>query len=121
MLMKKNIKKNMVSYPNKLFKGWCSNEGNPRSHILHYHIDTVREISDHNGGTILDTVETLEEFFNIDDLNRGDEPFYIVSGTFKMDIPRGPIKIFETPELRVAVFVVESLTGNKVIESEIFY
>lgn len=108
----------MVSYPNKLFKGWCSNEGNGRSHILHYHIDTVREINDYNGGTVVDSIETLEEFFNIDGLS-DNEPYYVVSGTFKFDIPRGPIKIFETPDLKVAVFVVESLTGNKVMENEI--
>lgn len=108
----------MVSYPNKMFKGWCSNEGNSRSHILHYWIDTVREIDDHNGGTIVDTIETLEEYFNFDDLSE-NEPFYVVSGTFKFDIPRGPIKIFETPDLKVAIFIVESLTGNKVIESEL--
>jgi hypothetical protein len=29
---------NMVNYPNRLFKGWCSNEGNKRSNFLHYHI-----------------------------------------------------------------------------------
>lgn len=107
----------MVSYPNRLFKGWCSNEGNPRSRILHYHITTVRNINDYNGGMVLDEINSLEEFFNIDNLSEDEEPFYIVSGTFKFDIPRGPIKIFETNELRVAVFVVESLTGNKVIEN----
>ena len=108
----------MVSYPNRLFKGWCSNEGNKHSHILHYHIDTVREISDHNGGTVIDTIETLEEYFNFDNIGQ-NEPFYIISGTFKLDIPRGPIKIFETPDLKVAVFVVESLTGNKVVEQDV--
>ena len=106
----------MVSHPNRLFKGWCSNEGNPRSHILHYHITTVRNINDYNGGVVLDEINSLEEFFNIDNLSN-EEPFYVISGTFKIDIPRGPIKILETNELKVAIFVVESLTGNKVIEN----
>jgi hypothetical protein len=109
----------MASYPNKLFKGWCSNEGNQRSNILHYHITTVRNINDYNGGLILDEVNSLEEFYNIDGLSKDDEPFYVVSGTFKMDIPRGPIKIFETPDLKVAIFIVESLTGNKVAEQDV--
>jgi hypothetical protein len=109
----------MASYPNKLFKGWCSNEGNQRSHILHYHITTVRNINDYNGGLILDEVNSLEEFYNIDGLSKDDEPFYAISGTFKMDIPRGPIKIFETPDLKVAIFIVESLTGNKVAEQDV--
>jgi hypothetical protein len=107
----------MVSYPNKLFRGWCSNEGNPRSHILHYHIYTIRDITDYNGGTIPEEVETLEEYFNIDGLSI-NEPYYAIYGTFKMDVPRGPIKIFETDELRSAVYIVEQLTGNKVVENE---
>lgn len=107
----------MTSHPNRLFKGWCSNQGNARSHILNFWIDTVREIDDHNGGTVIDTIETLEEYFNLDSLSE-NEPFYIVSASFKFDIPRGPIKVFETPDLRVAIFVVEELTGNKVQESE---
>lgn len=107
----------MTSYPNRLFHGWCSNQGNSKSHILHYHISTVRNINDYNGGEILDEIYTLEEFFNIDGIGI-DDPFYIVSATFKMNIPRGPIKIFETPDLKVAIFVVESLTGNKVIEKD---
>lgn len=109
----------MVSYPNRLFNGWCSNEGNPRSHILHYHIRTVRDITDYNGGTIPEEVETLEEYFNTD-LMSNDDPYYAVYATFKMDIPKGPIKIFETPDLKVAVYIVEQLSGNKVIEDEIY-
>jgi hypothetical protein len=108
----------MVSYPNRFFKGWCSNEGNKRSHILHYHIYTLRDISDYNGGTIPEEVNSLEEYFNVDGLGL-NESYYAVYATFKMDIQRGPIKIFETPDLKVAVYIVEQLSGNKVIEDEI--
>ena len=107
----------MVTNPNRLFRGWCSNEGNPRSHILHYRIDTIRDISDHNGGTIPEEVFTLEEYFNIDGLSIG-EPYYGIYGTFKLDIPKGPVKIFETDELRMAIYIVEQLSGNKVHENE---
>ena len=105
----------MSSYPNKLFRGWCSNEGNPRSHILHYHIYTVRDITDYNGGSIPEEVGSLEEYFNFDGMTKGD-PYYAIYGTFKLDIPRGPIKIFETEDLKAAIFIVENLTGNKVAE-----
>jgi hypothetical protein len=108
----------MVSYPNKYFKGWCSNEGNKRSNILHYHIYTLRDISDYNGGTIPEEVNSLEEYFNVDGLGL-NESYYAVYATFKMDIARGPIKIFETPDLKVAVYIVEQLSGNKVKEDEI--
>jgi len=105
----------MVTYPNKLFKGWCSNEGNTKSHILHYHIRTLRDISDLNGGTIPEEVYTLEEYFNFDNLSK-NEPYYAIYGTFKFDIPKGPIKIFETYDLRVAIDILQQITGNKVIE-----
>ena len=108
----------MVSCPNKLFRGWCSNEGNGRSAILHYHIYTLRDISDLEGGVIPEEVKSLEEYFNFDNLTQG-EPYFAVYGTFKFDIPRGPIKIFETEDLKAAIFIVEQLTGNKVIEDEI--
>lgn len=107
----------MVSYPNKLFKGWCSNEGNTKSHILHYHIYTIRDISDYNGGTIPEEVHTLEEYFNFDNLSP-TEPYYAIYGTFKFDIAKSPIKIFETDDLKSAIFIVEHLTGNKVVEDE---
>jgi hypothetical protein len=108
----------MVSYPNKLFRGWCSNEGNGRSHILHYHIYTLRDITDYNGGSIPDEVNSLEEYFNMDGMAKG-EPYYAIYGTFKFDIPRGSIKIFETEDLKAAIFIVEQLSGNKVIEDEV--
>jgi len=108
----------MASCPNRLYKGWCSNEGNSRSHILHYHIYTIRDISDLNGGTIPEEVNSFEEYFDVDGLSKS-EPYYSVLGTFKFDVPKGPIKIFETDELRLAIYIVEQLTGNKVKEDEI--
>lgn len=108
----------MGTYPNRFFRGWCSNEGNSRSNILHYHIYTIRDISDYNGGTIPEEVNNLEEYFNVDGLGV-NEAYYAIYATFKMNIPRGPIKIFETPDLKVAVYVVEQLTGNKVKEDEV--
>lgn len=108
----------MVSYPNRLFRGWCSNEGNSRSGILHYHIYTLRDITDYNGGTIPEEINSLEEYFNMDGLSK-DEPYYAVYGTFKLDIPRGPIKIFETPDLKAAVYIVEQLSGNRVVEQNV--
>ena len=109
----------MVSYPNRYFKGWSSNEGNPRSHILHYHIDTVRDISDYNGGLIPEEVNSLEEYFNVDGIGI-DEPYYMVTGTFKFDFARTPIKILETSELKIAIDVVEQLTGNVIREDEVY-
>lgn len=107
----------MISNPNRLFTGWCSNEGNSKSSILHYHIYTIRDISDYNGGFIPEEISTLEEYFNIDGMSIG-EPYYAIYGTFKFDIPRGPIKIFETEDLKVAIYIIEQISGNKVVENE---
>ena len=108
----------MTSIPNRLFKGWCSNEGNSKSHILHYEIVTVRNISNNYDDPYIDEVKTLEEYFNLDGLSI-DDPFYLVYATFKMDIPRGPLKLFESDDLKSAIFIVQELSGNKVIESDI--
>ena len=105
----------MVSYPNKLFTGWCSNEGNKNSHILHYRIYTVRDISDYNGGTLPEEISTLEEYFNLDGLGVC-EPYYAIYGSFKFDIPKSPVKIFETEDLKSAIYILETLTGNKIVE-----
>jgi len=105
----------VASIPNRFYKGWCSNEGNPRSHILHYHISTIRDLSDYEGGTIPEEVNSLEEYFNLDQEAIGD-PYYAVYATFRFDIQRGPIKIFEGDDLKTAIFIVENLSGNKVIE-----
>jgi hypothetical protein len=75
----------------------------------------VRDITDYSGGTIPEEVDSLEEYFNTDLMSK-DDPYYAVYATFKMDVQRGPIKIFETPDLKVAVYIVEQLTGNNVKE-----
>lgn len=107
----------MTSYPNKFFRGWCSNEGNSRSNILHYHISTIRDLPDYEGSTIPEEVKSIEEYFNLDEESI-DEPYYAVYATFKFDHPKGRLKIFTTEQLREAIFLVESLTGNKVLEKD---
>jgi hypothetical protein len=107
----------MTSYPNKFFRGWCSNEGNPRSNILHYHIWTIRDLPDYEGSTIPEEVKSIEQYFNLDEESVG-EPYYAVYATFKFDFARGPIRVFTSDQLRDAIFLVESLTGNKVIEKD---
>lgn len=108
----------MGSIPNRFYSGWCSNAGNPRSHVLHYIIRTIRNISDYEGGIIPEEVKTLEEYFNLDE-QANEDPYYAIYITFKFDIPKGTIKVFETNDLKTAIFVVEELSGNKVIEDDI--
>jgi len=44
------------------------------------------------------------------------EPYYAIYGSFKFDIPKSPVKIFETEDLKSAIYILETLTGNKIVE-----
>jgi hypothetical protein len=79
----------------------------------------VRDISDYNGGFIPEEVNSLEEYFNVDGMGI-DDPYYIITGSFKFDFARTPIKIMETSELKIAIDIVEQLTGNIIKEDEVY-
>ena len=100
---------------NRIFKGYCENTGNERSNILLYDILTIRDIYSNDGEIIPETVDSPEEYFNLDNLS-ASEPYYAVYATFKTK--HRPVKIFESDELRSVIFVVEQMTGNSVIENE---
>jgi hypothetical protein len=72
-------------------------------------------LPDYEGGLIPEEVKSLEEYFNLDEEAEG-EPYYAVYATFRFDTQRGPIKIFEGDDLKTSIFIVENLSGNKVIE-----
>lgn len=107
----------MSKIPNRFYRGRCSNEGNSSSGILNYLIYTIRDLSDYEGGVIPEEVKTSEEYFNFDEEGI-DDPYYAVYATFKTDLPNGKkrLKIFETSDLKTAIFIVEQITGNKVQE-----
>ena len=44
----------------------------------------------------------------------------MVTGTFRFDFARTPIKILETSELKIAIDIVEQLTGNIIREDEVY-
>lgn len=101
---------------NRIFKGYCENTGNERSNILLYDILTIRDIYGFDGEIIPETVDDAEEYFNLDNLSASN-PYYAVYATFKTK--HRQIKIFESDELRSVIFVVEQMTGNKVVENGI--
>lgn len=101
---------------NRIFKGYCKNTGNEQSNILLYDILTIRDIYGYDGEIIPETVDNAEEYFNLDNLSAGD-PYYAIYATFKTEHKQ--TKVFESEELRSAIFVVEQMTGNKVIENEV--
>lgn len=106
----------MLDKHNRFFHGFCSNEGNNRSSFRYYIIETIRNISDYEGGSILETVNKLEDFYFDDD--RIGEPFYAVFGSFKTGFPKSSMLVGTFENLSQAIDLVESLTGNYVKETE---
>lgn len=98
---------------NRIFSGVCFNTGNVKSNVQKFEILSVRDIYSWDGEIVPETIETAEEYYNLDNLSAGD-PYYAVYATFKEG--HRSIKIFESEELRSVIFVVEQLTGNKVIQ-----
>jgi hypothetical protein len=101
---------------NRFFHGYCSNKGNAKSSFRYYIIESVREITDYNGGSVLETINKMEDFY-FDDERIGD-PFYGVYGSFKIDFKQSSMLITFSDSLERAIKLVENLTGNYVKETE---
>ena len=106
----------MLDKHNRFFHGFCKNTGNNSSNFSFYIIETVRNISDYNGGIIVETVNKIEDFY-FDD-NRIGEPFYAVFGTFKDNLNRSSMLIGTFENLSQAIDIIENITGNHVRETE---
>lgn len=104
----------MTQIPNRFFRGISPNTGNTRSHFQYFAIDTVKEISDHEGGSIFDAVSSAEDFFAREEML--DDPFYAVYGSFKPDHVQSGLAIATLNNLQDAIRLVEMLTGNPVEE-----
>ena len=71
-----------MGYDGKLVNSYTPNTHNDKSYFKAYEIVTCREISDYEGGTIIQEVKTAEEFLDADGVAI-DEPFYRVFGVYK--------------------------------------
>jgi hypothetical protein len=107
----------MVTYPNRFFYGFSVNDGNHNSHFIHYIIETVHDISDYNGDTIIERVSRMEDYYLNTD--RIDEPYYIVYGSLKPEFNESSKFIASFENLSQAICLVEHLTGNKIVESDL--
>jgi hypothetical protein len=63
---------------NTLCNGRVKNN-NPKSPIEYFRLITVREFSDYEGGTIIDTITSAEQFLDTEE-EALDEPFYQIFG-----------------------------------------
>jgi hypothetical protein len=100
---------------NRFYQGFCPNTGNSCSHFRGFDIVTEREITDYEGGSILESVKSAEDYY--DDEGMVGEVFYTIYGSFKIDFVQSSFKITTTNDLQTAIALVEHLTGNKVSEN----
>ena len=101
---------------NRFYHGYCKNTGNLKSNIQYYIIETVKNISDYSGRTIVETVIKMEDFY-FDEERIGD-PYYAVYGTLKAGFNKPSILIGTFTSLNRAIDLVENITGNYMIETE---
>ena len=106
----------MVSCPNRFFHGFCPNMGNARSHFSKFIIETAHDITDYEGGSIIETVMKMEDYYFCDE--RVGEPYYLIHGTTKPDFKQQVKFIAAFDRLKQAIELVEILSGNTVIETE---
>lgn len=93
----------------KLINSYTPNT-NHRSPIEGFEIITCRELSDYEGGTIIEQVKTVEEYLNADE-QALDDPFYRVFAVYKKETCRSEKALADFYDIKQAVSFIEDLTG----------
>jgi hypothetical protein len=106
----------MVSLPNRLFRGIVKNPTEKYKHpnFQYIIVDTVREIQDIEGNWHTDSFESYDEYL-LHNPDYGDI-FYVVYGSYWIDIPLSSIKITETDSLNQAINIAEAIMGSSITE-----
>lgn len=105
----------MVSLPKKFYRGIV------HSHIDFKHpnfrfiiVDTIKEVQDEYGEWYCDIFHDKIDFIMHDHSIGG--VFYGVYGSYWIDIPKSPIKLCETTDLKEAIIVAQEIMGNKIVD-----
>lgn len=100
-----------MGYNGQLVNSYTLNRNN-QSFFEGFEIVTCREIPDYEGGTIIESVKTAEEFHNADEIAL-DEPFYRVFGVYRNKLkPKKALGDFYNP--KDAAILVQEITGSSV-------
>jgi hypothetical protein len=91
--------------------------GNARSHFSKFIIETAHDITDYEGGTIIETVIRMEDYYFSDE--RVGDPYYLIHGTLKPDFKQKVRFIAAFDNLKQAIELVESISGNNITETEV--
>ena len=105
----------MVSVPQRFFRGIVqSSKFYKHPNFYFILIDTVREIQHDDGFPYTESFDSKEDFL-LHNKDWGDV-FYGVYGSYWIDIPKSPMKITETYDLKEAIKIAEEIMGSKVVE-----
>jgi hypothetical protein len=96
----------------KLINSYTPNT-NDKSPIEAFEIITCRELSDYQGGTILEEVKTAEEFLNADDKSI-DEPFYRIFAVYRKETGKRKKAIGDFYDITNAMSFLQDITGTDV-------
>lgn len=99
-------------FDGKLINSYTLNT-NPKSPIEGFEIITCRELSDYEGGTVLEEIKTAEEFLNADE-EAIDEPFYRIFAVYKQETGRSKKAIADFYNIKQATSFLQDLTGTDI-------
>jgi hypothetical protein len=86
---------------------------NHKSVIKGFSIHTYRELPDYDGGTIIEQVNTAEEYLNADERAIG-EPFYRIFAVYNKDYNKTDKALGDFYDHKEAMNFVYELSGNEV-------
>jgi hypothetical protein len=105
----------MVSIPNKFYRGIVNSDPDWKHPNFRFLIvDTVKEVQDEYGEWYLDIFHDATEFL-LHDHSLGNV-VYGVYGSYWIDIPKSPIKLAETTDLKEAIHIAEEIMGSNIVD-----
>jgi hypothetical protein len=105
----------MVSLPNRFYRGIVHSDPDFKHPNFRFIlVDTIKEVQDEHGDWYLDIFHDAVDFL-MHDHSLGDV-FYGVYASYWIDIPKGPLKITDTKDLKEAINISEEIMGNKIVD-----
>lgn len=105
----------MVELPNRFYRGVVrSHQDFKHPNFRFIIVDTVKEVQDEYGGWYLDIFHDSTDFL-LHDHCLGNV-FYGVYGSYWLEIPKSPLKLSETTNLKEAIHIAEEIMGSKIVE-----
>jgi len=105
----------MVNIPNKFYRGIVYSDPDFKHPNFRFLIvDTVKEVQDEYGELYLDIFHNATEFL-LHDHSLGNV-VYGVYGSYWIDIPKSPIKLAETTDLKEAIHIAQEIMGTSIVD-----